>query len=275
MGFFSALVKMLFKSEKSKTSEQKPKTVSSPKTNLFPYTEEDAAKFTADLIDGITEEQRSLIVKELCRLNRTDRGGQESVTTNLLQILGDADWHWKEWDYWQPRCVSEELWGWHMMFCSPYPDEIDWEKERAKTKPETIVNSLKAQEAKDLIKSYVADDIVIKTKSDVLSFLKNNPELFEKIRDRRIQERWDSKPHRTEASKEEIATLLAWTVWGRMSFIRNVVRCLSLGMKYRVYWLEDHDEEFFKVAKVAKDNPWKHKKILPNFPGGIADVLSD
>ena len=49
MGFFSALVKMLFKSEKSKTSEQKPKTVSSPKTNLFPYTEEDAAKFTADL----------------------------------------------------------------------------------------------------------------------------------------------------------------------------------------------------------------------------------
>lgn len=46
MGFFSALVKMLFKSEKSKTSEQKPKTVSSPKTNLFPYTEEDAAKFT-------------------------------------------------------------------------------------------------------------------------------------------------------------------------------------------------------------------------------------
>ena len=79
------------------------------------------------------------------------------------------DRHWKEWDYWQPRCVSEELWGWHMMFCSPYPDEIDWEKERAKTKPETIVNSLKAQEAKDLIKSYVADDIVIKTKSDVLS----------------------------------------------------------------------------------------------------------
>ena len=130
------------------------------------------------------------------------------------------------------------------MFCSPYPDEIDWEKERAKTKPETIVNSLKAQEAKDLIKSYVADDIVIKTKSDVLSFLKNNPELFEKIRDRRIQERWDSKPHRTEASKEEIATLLAWTVWGRMSFIRNVVRCLSLGMKYRVYWLEDHGKLF-------------------------------
>ena len=155
MGFFSALVKMLFKSEKSKTSEQKPKTVSSPKTNLFPYTEEDAAKFTADLIDGITEEQRSLIVKELCRLNRTDRGGQESVATNLLQILGDADWHWKEWDYWQPRCVSEELWGWHMMFCSPYPDEIDWEKEREKTKPETIVNSLKAQEAKDLIKDYI------------------------------------------------------------------------------------------------------------------------
>ncbi len=162
-----------------------------------------------------------------------------------------------------------------MMFCNPYPDEIDWEKEREKTKPETIVNSLKAQEAKDLIKDYINGGASIKTKADVISFLKNNSEIFEKIRDRRIQEKWDSKPHRTNASKEEIATLLVWTVWDRMNFIRNVVRCRSFGMKYKVSWVADHDEEFFQATKTAKGNPWKHPKILPNFPGGIADVLSN
>lgn len=278
MGFFSSIAKTLFGSkQESKQSkrESNQSPDSPPKDSEFPYTQEDAAKFTSDLIYGITDEQRSLIVKELCHLYDSDSKGKESIATNILEILGESDWHWREWDYWQSRCVAKGLWAWHMMFCNPYPDEIDWEKEREKTKPETIVNSLKAQEAKDLIKDYINGGASIKTKADVISFLKNNSEIFEKIRDRRIQEKWDSQPHRTNASKEEIATLLVWTVWDRMNFIRNVVRCRSFGMKYKVSWVADHDEEFFQATKTAKGNPWKHPKILPNFPGGIADVLSN
>lgn len=36
------------------------------------------------------------------------------------------------------------------------------------------------------------------------------------------------------------------------------------------------DSEFpYTQGDAAKGNPWKHPKILPNFPGGIADVLSN
>ncbi len=56
MGFFSSIAKTLFGSkQESKQSkrESNQSPDSPPKDSEFPYTQEDAAKFTSDLIYGI------------------------------------------------------------------------------------------------------------------------------------------------------------------------------------------------------------------------------
>lgn len=262
MGFLSSLFKWLSSEPPKKTTKQK-------KPSKFSYTQKDAVRLTADLIEGISPEQREFVCKELSKLTRAGRDSHETIAKRISDHLTNTNWHWLEWDYWQPRCVKENLWGWHMMFCSPFPDELDWEKERSKIKPETIVNKLKAQEAKDLVKELVPEGTVLKTKADVLAFLKDNPQVFGSIRDKKIQDAWDSKPHRTEASKEEIMTLLVWTVWDRINFVNDAQDIYSFYRTFDVLWGEDHDKRFYEVALSSADNPWKHKDLLPNFPGGL------
>lgn len=160
-----------------------------------------------------------------------------------------------------------------MMFCSPYPDELDWEKERGKIKPETLINPLKAQEAKDLVSPFVPEGEPLKTKASALNFLKNRKDVFETLRDRRIQDVWDSKPHRLVATREEIATLMAWTIWDRMNYLSDVNDMTKLGAKSKISFVEDHDKRFYEVASNDRKNPWKHKDILPNFPGGMVMVF--
>lgn len=278
MGFFSALARLFSSKPKTRSAKSTSKQASASKKrkNAFaPKHElEDAARFTLDLVDGITGDQRVQATAVAMRLSGSaERGSQADVAQDILKIFGDADWHWKEWDYWQPRCVSEHLWGYHMMFCSPYPDELDWEKERGKIKPETLINPLKAQEAKDLVSPFVPEGEPLKTKASALNFLKNRKDVFETLRDRRIQDVWDSKPHRLVATREEIATLMAWTIWDRMNYLSDVNDMTKLGAKSKISFVEDHDKRFYEVASNDRKNPWKHKDILPNFPGGMVMVF--
>ena len=81
------------------------------------------------------------------------------------------------------------------------------------------------------------------------------------------------KPHRLVATREEIATLMAWTIWDRMNYLSDVNDMTKLGAKSKISFVEDHDKRFYEVASNDRKNPWKHKDILPNFPGGMVMVF--
>ena len=260
MGFFKSLATALF-GESHEHQESKSKE--------FPYTRADAIRFTIDLIDGISETQRARLLK--CFSHNPPNS--QSVCDEALAILDDSDWRWREWEYWKPRCISENLWSLHLRFCNPHSDSINWDNARAKVKPETVVNSRKSQEIKDLIFKYSPDAKGIKTKADAIAFLKNNPDVFNGMRDYHIQNLWDTKPHRTHESKEEIVKLLAWTIWDRTMFVEHATNLLAHGFEYTVHSSFEQEMHFYEVALNSPDNPWKYPEIQPCFIGGCLDAF--
>lgn len=82
----------------------------------------ESAPYTLDLLEGITEKQRQLLLEffiEHYWLNY--HSDLEDFCKENFYILENSGWKWKEWEYWQPICDKLQLYTLGMKnVCMPF-----------------------------------------------------------------------------------------------------------------------------------------------------------
>ena len=224
-----------------------------------------AASATLSLCRGIPKELKTEIISAPISFSR-------EMDPELIKKLSLTDFKWKEWEFWAPICIENNIFtNWMYHECFPLPDLLDLDFERKKYSPDKVFNLMTLAIAKQRLSAFSLNPKI--SRAEVIDLATHNPEIWRALIDPHIQKKWDSKKHYEGPTQQTIATLLLRTITIRGQAGMNKNRLERLDGCYEIDFLHEEDKLLYDLAvslgKLFK-NPCSQAELNKIVPFGFS-----
>lgn len=233
-----------------------------------------AIQKTLDLTTGIPDDiKQTLSARILEDYSHFAREENVRMADVFFPLIENLDWHWLEWDFWQPICIKRKTFTNGMRcWCFPWADELNLEYERTEYDPSKVFNIMTLKTAKERLTAFPEAEAM--KRAELIEFLSENETAWLAVIDPHIRAKWDRQKHYNGPTPKDVFSLMLHTIEDRARCLRDIEKIKKIGGKPKENFSFLYDEELAAYAKRNKKNPWK-ESFGPSIPGLSIFITGD